>query len=272
MKKIAIHSVPRSGSSWLGCIFDSSSDVIYRFQPLFSYAFKGDLSPTSSLNDINSFYEKIAASDDDFITQKASKLSGDLPIFSKKSKPENVVYKEVRYHHILQNLLEKDNDIKIIGLVRNPLEVLNSWIKAPREFRKDLGWALEAEWRTAPSKNQNRLEEYFGFEKWKEATEMYLRLEKEYSQNFKIVKYDDLNNDTIKTIQSLFSFCGLKYEEATSNFINDSKSLNKKSTYAVFKSKTVEKQKIEELNGEIISTIQNELKGTSLAQFLYNKD
>ena len=40
MKRIAIHSVPRSGSSWLGQILNSSLKVCFRFQPLFSYAFK----------------------------------------------------------------------------------------------------------------------------------------------------------------------------------------------------------------------------------------
>ena len=37
---ISIHGVPRSGTSWLGQILDSSPKVRYKFQPLFSYAFK----------------------------------------------------------------------------------------------------------------------------------------------------------------------------------------------------------------------------------------
>lgn len=40
MHKIAIHSVPRSGSTWLGEILNSSANVKYCFQPLFSYKFK----------------------------------------------------------------------------------------------------------------------------------------------------------------------------------------------------------------------------------------
>ena len=45
--KVAIHGVPRSGTTWLGSIFDSSPNVIYRNQPLFSYAFKSYLSEHS---------------------------------------------------------------------------------------------------------------------------------------------------------------------------------------------------------------------------------
>ena len=37
MKNVAIFGVPRSGTSWLGQIFNSSPMVAYRFQPLFSY-------------------------------------------------------------------------------------------------------------------------------------------------------------------------------------------------------------------------------------------
>ena len=69
MIRISIHSVPRSGSSWLGQILNSSEKVCFRFQPLFSYAFKDYLSEKSSKKDIVSFFEKIAQSDDDFLLQ-----------------------------------------------------------------------------------------------------------------------------------------------------------------------------------------------------------
>ena len=67
MKNIAIHSVPRSGSSWVGQIFNSSQDVNFRFQPLFSYTFKDYLNQKSSLNDVNTFFDLINKSDDDLL-------------------------------------------------------------------------------------------------------------------------------------------------------------------------------------------------------------
>ena len=69
MKRIAIHSVPRSGSSWLGQIFNSSVKVCFRFQPLFSYVFKGYLDEKSSREDILTFFKLIAKSNDDFLLQ-----------------------------------------------------------------------------------------------------------------------------------------------------------------------------------------------------------
>ena len=50
MKRIAIHSAPRSGSSWLGQILNSSPKVCFRFQPLFSYAFKDYLNDNIKIN------------------------------------------------------------------------------------------------------------------------------------------------------------------------------------------------------------------------------
>ncbi len=40
MNNIVIHSVLCSGSSWLGEIINSSPNVLYQFQPLFSHEFQ----------------------------------------------------------------------------------------------------------------------------------------------------------------------------------------------------------------------------------------
>ncbi|MDH5934310.1 hypothetical protein, partial [Vibrio splendidus] len=60
MHKVAIHSVPRSGSSWLGEIINSSPQVNYSFQPLFSYEFKSYLNENSSLENINNFFYNLS--------------------------------------------------------------------------------------------------------------------------------------------------------------------------------------------------------------------
>lgn len=39
----------------------------------------------------------------------------------------------MRYLHIIENLLIQCPDIKILGIVRNPLATLASWINAPKE-------------------------------------------------------------------------------------------------------------------------------------------
>ena len=84
ISKIAIHSAPRSGSSWLGSIFDSHPEVAYRFQPLFSYTHKDQLNESSSLNEINDFFEDILKSKDEFILQKEAISTIKFLILEKK--------------------------------------------------------------------------------------------------------------------------------------------------------------------------------------------
>jgi hypothetical protein len=267
MKRIAIHSAPRSGSTWLGSIFDSSPEVAYKYQPLFSYALKSFLSENSDIIRIDNFFERLTLIEDDFIDQKESKEKGIIPKFI-KGDITSIVYKEVRYHHIINNLLCKDDGIKIIGLVRNPLSVLSSWYSAPREFRKDLGWNYDEEWRHAQSKNQNRIEEFYGFEKWREVTLLFEKLKREFPERFYLLKYSDLLNSTNSVVKEIFNFCDIKLTDQTLEFISNSKSKNLDDPYSVYKNKKLDDNWKTILPKNIIDTVLEELDSTLLEQYL----
>ena len=206
MKRVAIHAVPRSGSSWLGQILNSSEKVCYRFQPLFSYAFKDFLNEHSTKKEILTFFDKITRSNDNFLLQTDKINSGEYPIFRKEESFAHVVYKEVRYHHILENILKQDQEIKVIGLIRSPFAVISSFLNSPREFRKDLGWKESDQWRYAEKKNLNRCEEFFGYEKWKEVYFLFKRLASEYKDRFCLVNYDSLVKDRCNEVERIFEF------------------------------------------------------------------
>ncbi|NJL77038.1 MAG: hypothetical protein HC892_20515 [Saprospiraceae bacterium] len=78
--------------------------------------------------------------------------------------------------------MNQDKGVKIVGLIRNPLSVINSWLKAPKEFKRELGWNELEEWRYAPSKNLDRKEEFNGFEKWKEVALLFIQLQQVYPE------------------------------------------------------------------------------------------
>jgi hypothetical protein len=238
MQHIAIHSVPRSGSSWLGEILNSSPDVCYAFQPLFSYAFKGRLQDNSELKEINDFYRDLLNSDDDFVTQAEARRLGTKPLFE-KHQTTHVAYKEVRYHYILENLVAQNPTQKVIGLVRHPLAVLSSWKNAPREFRADMGWSFKDEWKKANLKNQNRPEEYFGYDKWKETTLLFKRLNEQYPDNVKLVHYSNLLGNTMGVVKAIFDFLELDFTHQTKEFIEHSSNRDVIDTYSVFKTKKV---------------------------------
>ena len=257
MQSVIIHSPPRSGSTWLGQIFNSSPNTTYFYQPLFSYLFKNRLDEDSSLEQIQLFFQDLNNSQDDYINQ-VSLLKKYPELNFSKGKTSHIVYKEVRYHYLLKNLIA--HNIKLICLIRNPLATINSWLKAPREFRSDLGWQIAAEWRFAVKKNGNKKEEYNGYEKWKECVYLFESLKKESPANIFLLQYKDLIANPIEITQQLFQFCNLPYSEQTTTFINLSCSKNYLDSYAVFKKKKDDFAWEKELPLFIIDEIHKDLK------------
>ena len=266
-KRIAIHSVPRSGSTWLGAIMDSHPSVIYKYQPLFSYALKGYLTSESGKDEILSFFNKLEFIHDPFLDQKESKERNIIPVFNKET-PEAIVYKEVRYHNILSNIMAKDGKLKVIGLIRNPLSTLFSWYTAPKEFRRDLGWDFEKEWRFAYLKNEGRKEEFNGYEKWKEVALLFESLNINYPDRFYLLMYSDLIKETELNIKKLFDFIDLPYHSQTQNFIKDSRKNNINDSYGVYKIKSSDDQWKYKLPENIVDYIIHDLKGTVLEKYL----
>ena len=267
MKRIAIHSAPRSGSSWLGQILNSSLKVCFRFQPLFSYAFKDYLNEKSSQEDIMTFFEQIAKSNDDFLLQSDKVENGEYPSFAKDDEFTHIVYKEVRYHNIIKNMLIKDKDLIVIGLIRNPYAVISSFLNSPREFRRDLGWKEFEEWKFADKKNLNKPEEFFGFEKWKEVYFIFKELEKEFKDRFCIVYYDDLIKETLNEVKRIFTFCNLDVNVQTKKFIKNSNSSNNKTVYSVYRKKTNDNDWMDNLETSIRDMINFDLVEKNIMDF-----
>src|SRR5699024_908663 len=94
---------------------------------------------------------------------------------------------------------------------------------------------FNAEWRFAQNRNEFKPEEYFGFEKWKEATKIFLEMKKRYSNKVYIIKYEDLVKDTISFTKEVFDFCEIKLNEQTISFLEQSKTRIHKDPYSVFK-------------------------------------
>lgn len=266
MEKFAIHGLPRSGSTWVGEIFNSSSKVCYRFQPLFSYVLKGYLGESSSSARVDEFYEALLVNEDPFLCQSAARISGKLPTFE-KGEITHVGYKEVRYHHILPNLMRQAKDVKFILIQRNPFSVINSWLNAPREFRADLGWNPLEEWRYALKKNLNRAEEFNGYEKWKEASLLFHYLAKQYPDRVKILRYDELLLDPVCQVRDAFEFLDLDYTSQTDAFLNEASDTDNDAYSVVRSGQTDDKWKTQ-LHPEIIEAIIKDLEGGVLDFFL----
>jgi Sulfotransferase family len=268
MDKIAIFGVPRSGTTWLSQIFNSHPDVALRFQPLFSYGHKGSLTEHSSAEGIRAFFEEILYTQDAFATM-TSEMQKNYPVFQKSSHPTHIVFKETRYLHVIENILAQCSEVKIIGIVRNPLAVLASWVSAPKEFNPE--WDIHSEWRAAPSKNQNRPEEFFGFDKWKESAESFLRFQSQFPQQFILVRYDELNSAPLDTTKKLFNFCGLEVCGQVEDFIGASKARHDSDRYSVYRAKANDEHWQNILPSDISKQIMLELKHTTLDIYLQDR-
>jgi hypothetical protein len=264
---ISIHGVPRSGTTWLGQIFNSHPGVAYRHQPLFSYRFKDRIDSSSSEEEVRAFLEDLLAVDnDDFILYKRDSLANLAPEMKKDRYPTHLVMKMVRYHHLIEKLIADVPGIKIVGIVRNPCAVINSWLQAPKEFRH--GWDPMSEWRYAPSKNMGRIEEYNGFEKWKQVAYMFLDLQTRCSESFCLIQYEDLVDRPVAETERVFRFVGLDMHLQVSEFIAVSRSVHSGDPYAVFKHPSVKDRWEKDLDPKIREEICSEIQDSSLARFL----
>ncbi len=267
LKIISIHGVPRSGTSWIGQIFNSHPDVTYRYQPLFSYRFKNRINSESSKLDIYSFLEELYSTNSDKFMSNKKEISQEIyPKFSKNQPAAVLVMKMVRYHHLIEKLISEVKHIKILGIVRHPCAVINSWFQAPKEFQN--GWSPLKEWRYAPSKNQGRIEEFYGYEKWKEVAYMFLELKRKYPEKFYLLRYEDLMENITNKVQSIFNFSGLDDHTQVCGFLRQSHQIHNNDPYAVFKNPRVKDRWNTELNPAIAERIIADLSNTELAEFI----
>jgi len=254
---VGIHGVPRSGTSWLSQLINSEPKVLMKFQPLFSYSLKDYLDENSDLNTIEKFYQlMIQNMTDKFLNMKDSEIHKNYPYFE-KSNPELLVFKQVHHHYLLKHLLSTDLRLKLILIVRSPFAVLSSWKNAPKEFRLD--WDFYKEWRFGELKNKDKRENYFGYAKWKEATNLFLELAEIYPERVKLVNYSDLLDDTYEHLLTIFNFIGIpEVGQQSLNFIKSSGGRNDTDPNSVYKSKKIDDEWKYMLPLEVIEKINSD--------------
>lgn len=252
--------MPRSGTSWVGQILDSSPQTAYRFQPLFSWAFKNNIGPGSTKNECEDFFKRVYDSSDAFLLQTERKSRGEYPTFIQKDpRPPVLAIKMVRYHHLLPMLLEYFNDIlQVVFIVRHPCGVINSWLKNPKEFFKTC--IPGEEWDLAKSRNQGRPEEFWGFDGWRRAFEIYSAIKAAHPRSTYSIIYEKFVEHPLKQAKDLFSFLKLDFTSQTENFILESTQTNNEAPYAVFKTKHVKDDWKHELDPVIRDAILNRIR------------
>ena len=261
-----IAGMPRSGTTWLSQIFASSPDVRLKFCPLFSYEFKNLLDEDSSSEDWEKLFFDVYRTHSEYLDQEYLRKQGLVPTFSdKKENPCNLFIKSTRFHNLIPHILKLNIGIRFVHLVRNPCATIHSWLTNPNEFPSHANPVEE--WRHGECRKTGP-GEYWGFNDWVDVTSQALQLEAIYPDQFKILRYENLVENTHNCVEEMFRYFGIPLLEQTENFIKLSHRVHDANKRSVFKDpKQCDSWKTE-LDPLIVSECMRELKNTDLEQFL----
>ena len=263
---VAVVGMPRSGTSWLSQIVDSSPIVRYRLSPFFSYSYKGLVDEHSGKEVYETVFRGAYHSHDDFMSRSRERAAGYYPSFDQKDfHPSVLAIKMTRFHNLITRMMELIDNLHMLALVRHPCGAIHSWLTAPGEF--PVGADPLVEWRTGVCR-KNAPEEFWGFNDWKKVTRLHLALEKRFPSRFSIVQYETLVEHTHEETRKMFDFLSLPFQEQTATFINASHRNHNSNEYSVFKKATVKDRWRSELNVGIQRSIISEITGTDLERFL----
>lgn len=259
MKRIiGIFGVPRSGTSWLGQIFNSSPETRFAYQPMFTEKFRDQIHARSTEKEMRDYLRRIYDAQEDFLTQKDEMDKGQLLSFKKESQyPEIFVFKEVMYLYMIPRFLRNLPEMKIVMLLRNPYAVLRSWYNAPKEFYPE--WDIKKEWLFAQSKNWFLPERYYGYHRWKESIILANELLEEFPDRVYVIRYEDLDENPFDYAQEVFQFSEIKWQDQTKEFIGQSRRKTEESPYSVYRNPKERNYNFLNLPDEVIRKVKEDM-------------
>ena len=265
-RPLLLLGMPRSGTSWLSQVFESSPDFVVRLSPNYSWSLKNLLELNSGREEWILSFTTALNTDDAFMTQNFRRATGELSTFAPRSMQsvKRLAIKDTRFHDLYLQCMELFAEAQTVYLVRHPGGMLNSWWRS-KEFPATA--TLADEWRGGACRKVEGPGEYWGFDDWCSLTTRYLSLEKQAPKRFHVCRYEELVRDPVRVSAELFEFAECTLHPDTRAFLQDSQSRHDDRAYAVFKSPSVADRWREELPEDIQETIRAELAGTSLEEF-----
>lgn len=260
-----IGGVARSGTSWLAQMINSHESVRFRFQPLFSYEFKARVNEDSTQQQHLAFLKELWETESEFLVQQDKIDAGEYPNFEKNN-CNVLAFKENRYLSVIEPMLRRIEQMRFVGIVRNPCAVINSWCKNEKEF--PAGSVLREQWRFGACKNSGS-EDYFGYYKWKEAANSFLDLAQQYPDRACVFSYSSVVANPSKCVARILEMLDLEMTPQVQSFIESSSSRHSNNYYSVYKSAA--KTSLDwqnELDPYIVDEIHADLRSTRLEQFL----
>ena len=192
---VLLLGMPRSGTTWLSQIFESSPQFLVRLSPNFSHRLKNQIDATSTREAWIDQLVEAANCDDAFMTQNWRRDTGELARFDSATagSETHLAIKDTRFHELYQRALSLLPGARCIYVVRHPAGAINSWWRS-KEFPPDA--ILDREWRGGACRKDGP-GEHWGFDDWRLLTDRYLDLEELHPQRYCTFRYEDLVADPI---------------------------------------------------------------------------
>lgn len=239
--------------------------MIYRFQPIHSYTFSKKLTSSSCQLEISDFFESLIQTEDRFVTNISQASSDGISNQERRSEAEVMVIKEVHDLEAIIHSVLTDRSISLVGIVRDPVEVLRSWINTPREWNQD--WKIEDEWWHAKSKNSEYPGNHFGVEQWILTTEKLLNLQRAHKDRVRVFRYENLTDNLDENMSEILDFLGLPKSPDMEAFCRKTQLGESSDGYSVFRGKSHGSGPLE-IPDSIVSSIEIAVKKAGLEEFL----
>ena len=204
---VLIWGVSRSGTTWILDVLAASPEFLPRYQPLHSYSFRPFFSSEGSEFDAERFLSLLADSEDPYLNCGLSgHFFGGISKAERGDKPRLLI-KEVHFLKECLRLATVRKDLLLVFVIRDPVEVIESWWNTASEFQPH--WSIYDEWRDAENMNSVGSGNNFGFSRWKVAAQAILEFAAAFPDRVTIVTYDQLLNHPYRSFGKLLAFLGV---------------------------------------------------------------
>ena len=111
------------------------------------------------------------------------------------------------------------------------------------------------------------VENFYGYEKWKETTNIFEKVSELYPNRVHIINYSEFLSDPYLQTNLMFDKLGIRIHPQVIDFLNISNS-ESKGPYSVFRKKELDGDWIDNISDDIINFIYDDLKDSELKKYL----
>lgn len=239
--------------------------VAYRHQPIHSYTFEGRLDSLASAPQIEDFFKALLETEDSYVKRISLSDSDGLVADEKNWLTTHLVMKEVHDLDSIENCIGTEISTSLLGIIRDPIAILQSWINTSREWNQD--WKIEDEWWHAKSKNSEYPGNHFGVEQWILTTERLLNLQRAHKDRVRVFRYENLTDNLDENMAEILDFLGLPKSPDMEAFCRKTQLGESSDGYSVFRGKSHGSGPLE-IPDSIVSSIEIAVKKAGLEEFL----